>query len=454
MTAFGDGQRATPALQSTPYRALLAAVVISEMGDWLLFIALPLYALSASHSALASSTVFLAELAPAVLVGILCGPLIDRLPSRRLLSGLTVAQAVLLLPLLTVGPHRLWLIYLVAALQAAVASITGPAQQALVPSLVIPDERARANALVEMASNGARLVGSPVGGLLLPVLHLPGLVLGDALSFVIGAALLARAAAGPEPGAGRAAAVTGLGAVLDGWQVVRRNATLLSALLISFLGAVAQGLFLVLFVLFVLRLLHGGDAIVGLLRGVQAIGGVLGGILAGIWAGRLGARALAAAGIAAFGLISLITWNSPAVTSAIWWYASLFVAVGIPATALNTGLITGVQDATPASLRGRVLALMGVAEALGQGSGIVLAGLLAGSVSLTVLLNCQAGVYLACAAIAAAGFARRVGADRPSDGWPVARRKLPHSRRRDRSPSRCKDLLDKHHCKRYLDKYG
>jgi MFS family permease len=162
---------------------LLSAVAISETGDWLLFIALPLYALNASGSALATSTVFLAELTPAVLVGIVCGPLVDRLDRRRLLAGLTVAQAALLLPLLAAGPHRLWLVYLVAALQAAVASITRPAQQALVPALVALQQRARANALVEMASNAARLAGSPLGGLLLPVLHLNGLVLADAASF-------------------------------------------------------------------------------------------------------------------------------------------------------------------------------------------------------------------------------------------------------------------------------
>src|SRR5690349_8896936 len=133
-----------PGLRSGRYRSLLGAVVTSEMGDWLLFIALPLYALSSSGSALATSTVFLAELAPAILVGIACGPVIDRLDSRRLLAGLSVSQAALLLPLLAAGPHRLWLVYLVAAVQAALASISRPAQQALVPALVANPERARA----------------------------------------------------------------------------------------------------------------------------------------------------------------------------------------------------------------------------------------------------------------------------------------------------------------------
>lgn len=404
MSETVDRRPTPPGLRGGGYRALLSAVVISETGDWLLFIALPLYALNTSGSALATSTVFLAELAPAVIVGTACGPVIDRLDRRRLLASLTAAQAVLLLPLLAAGPHSLWLVYLVAALQAAIASIARPAQQSLVPALVAADDRARANALVEGASNVARLVGSPLGGLLLPVLHLEGLVLGDAASFLIAAALLTRAATAHESEPPHDTGTSRLDEVGDGWRAVRGDSTLLTALVVTLLSAVAQGLFLVLFVLFVLRSLHAGDTVVGLLRGVQAIGGVLGGVLVGVWARRLGTRVLATAGLAMFGVISLIAWNSPALTEATWWYAVLFIAVGIPATALSTGLITSIQDASPPSMRGRVLGLVGVAEALGQGAGILAAGLLAGSVPLTVLLNGQAGCYLACAAIAAAGL--------------------------------------------------
>jgi MFS family permease len=164
-------------------------------------------------------------------------------------------------------------------------------------------------------------------------------------------------------------------------------------------------MFLVLFVLFVLRSLHAGDQVVGLLRGVQAIGGVLGGLLVGTWATRLAARTLTVGGLAAFGLLSLLTWNSPAITTEMWWYLGLFIAVGVPATALVTGLLTGTQRASPRPVLGRVLSLIQVAQALGQGTGILLAGLLSSTVSLTVLLNVQASCYLACAVVAVLGFA-------------------------------------------------
>jgi len=387
------------------YRRLWSALAISETGDWLLFIALPVYVFQVSGSALGTSTVFLAELAPAVVVGTLCGAAIDRRNPARLLAALTTVQAVALVPLLWLGPGRLWMVYAVAGIQAAITGITTPALQAAIPLVVPSDQLTGANGMAQIASNTARLLGAPLGGLLLPVIGLHGLVLGDIGSFLASAALLAgcHTASLAEP-AEQPRAAGRLAAVAEGWRAARRSPTLTSALLISFLGAVAQGMFLVLFVLFVLRLLGAGDQVVGLLRGVQAIGGVLGGFVVAMAARRIGARPLTIAGLATFGLVALLTWNSPVITNRTWWYAALFVVVGVPATAITTGLITGTQRATPPHVRGRVLSLIQVTEALGQGTGILLAGLLGSSVSLTLMLDGQATLYLTCAVVAAAGF--------------------------------------------------
>jgi predicted MFS family arabinose efflux permease len=272
--------------------------------------------------------------------------------------------------------------------------------------LVQPQELSRANAAVQVASNTARLIGSPLGGALLPVLGLHGLVLGDMASFLAGGLLLAgcaRHTSAPQTRqpTGRATAVA------EGWHAVRRSPTLSCALIIAFVGSVAQGLFLVLFVLFVLRSLHGGDSVVGLLRGVQAIGGVLGGLLITTRAKHVAARTLTVTGLSAFALLSLLTWNSPSFTTATWWYLALFIAVGAPGTALATGLITATHQTAPAPVLGRVLSLIQVGEALGQGVGILTAGLLSSLISLNVLLNAQAGCYVTCALIAMAGFARK-----------------------------------------------
>ena len=56
------------ALAVPAFRRLWAAGVVSDAGDWLLFIALPLVVLRLTGSALGTSVAFLLELAPAVLL--------------------------------------------------------------------------------------------------------------------------------------------------------------------------------------------------------------------------------------------------------------------------------------------------------------------------------------------------------------------------------------------------
>src|SRR4029453_487442 len=79
----------------------------------------------------------------------------------------------------------------VIAVEAALGQLNDPARNALVPSLVTGDDLVSANALIALTSNLARLVGSPLGGVLVDLAGLPGLVIGDAVSFLPGPALLA-----------------------------------------------------------------------------------------------------------------------------------------------------------------------------------------------------------------------------------------------------------------------
>ncbi|HZB51485.1 MAG TPA: MFS transporter, partial [Mycobacteriales bacterium] len=261
------------------FARLWLAGTISETGDWLLLVALPVYVLQLTGSALVTSTVFLLELAAAVVAGPLAGVLADRWDRRRTLVGGSLAQAALLLPLLAVdGRADLPVVYAVVAAEAVLATLNEPVRQALLPTVVGPDELAAAAGQLGVGANVARLAGGALGGVLLDAYGLGGVVLGDAVTFLLAAAVLAGpglgvgrpAAAGPPERAGRA--------WLAGLAVVRDRRELRGTLAVTALLALAQGAFVVLFVVFVLRELGGGGAEVGLLRGVQAVGGILGGL--------------------------------------------------------------------------------------------------------------------------------------------------------------------------------
>ena len=421
MTATtGERPAAGPSpLRNPSFARLWLGGLVSDLGDWMLLIGLPVFVFQLTGSALTTATVFVVETVPALLAGQVAGVLVDRVDRRRILIAGTLLQAVLLLPLLAVNSAGdLWIVYLVAAAQSVLARVCGPATLALVPSLVAPGQLASANALSAVSQNIARLVGGPLGGVAVALAGLTGIVVVDALTFVAVAVLVAgiripatRAtgaaadSADPadpaDPAEPRPAARAGLVAEwIDGLRTIRASARLRNTILIGAASQVAQGMFVVLFVVFVLEQLAADGGAVGLIRGVQAIGGVIGGVVIGVLGARVGARSMIGWGFIAFGLISLVTWNLPPVTTAIPVYALLFILVGIPGVATSTGLQTMVQTLTPATHLGRVFATFEAGAGALQAVGVLIAGALADHTGVLPILDVQALIYVACGCVA------------------------------------------------------
>ncbi len=113
--------------------------------------------------------------------------------------------------------------------------------------------------------------------------------------------------------------------------------------MVALIAGAAQGIFVVLFILFVARRLHGGAGEIGLLRGVQAIGAICAGLVLGLSRRSLAAGWLTAIGALTFGALDLFLWNAPALTTGIALYVLLFVVVGAPGVVMETGLISSLQ---------------------------------------------------------------------------------------------------------------
>jgi chromate transport protein ChrA len=198
-----------------------------------------------------------------------------------------------------------------------------------------------------------------------------------------------------------------VGEWVDGLRVVADDRELVWGLVVNGLAAVAQGIFTVLFVLFVTRELGGDGADVGLLRGVQAIGGLLGGVLVVGMARQLRPGRLLGTSLVVFSLIDLAIWNGPVVTTAAWLYLGLFVAAGIPGVGVLTGLTALVQEHAGDAYLGRVFATyLGSFNGL-MAVGMLLAGLLGDTLGVVTVLNGQAALYLLAGVIAVATLSPR-----------------------------------------------
>ncbi len=370
------------------FRRLWLAGLISDGGDWLLLVSLPILVFQLTGSPLQTSFAFLVELAPAVLLGPVAGQLADRWDRRRLLIGVTAVQAVALLPLLLVRDRAdLPILYAVIAVEAAMLTLFGPAKNALLPTLVPAAQLVPANSLIGLNQNLGRLAGGALGGLLLVTGGLPVIVVVDLVTFVVAAVLIAGIAAGPGDREDTAPAPGGGTGTFAG----RR---LRAGLVIASLAGVAQGIFVVLFVVWVARELGGGAAETGLLRGVQAIGSIALGLLLATARRTPGPATLVAAGSGGFGLLLLALWNGPLVTSALPVYVVLFILVGAPGIAMLTGLVSLLQQETTDRVRGRVFGVFGAIYDGSSGAGMLAAGLLADRLGVMPMLNLQAALVV------------------------------------------------------------
>lgn len=374
--------------------------LIAEVGDWMLQIALPLYVLNLTGSPFVAATVFVLGLVPTIVAGPLAGVLIDRTEPWRLMATVALLQAAVLVPLLAVhGPAQLWIIYAVVIVQSTLGTIIEPCRATTAASLVAESELINVNQLMGLLSSVARLIGSPLGGLILAFGGLRGILFANIAVFLASSLLFA---AGIRKRARPRSNQTGASNrpwkdLTDGLKVIATTPILRRTMGVVSCMALAQGAFVLLFVLFVVRDLNGTEADVGVLRGVQAIGALVGGGLLGLVVDRVTATRLMTLSLAAFGLLSLLIWNTPNFTTAFGVFVGLFIIVGVPGIGVMTGFLTVLQSNSPPAARGRVISTFFAVFGAMQALGTMLAGLVGTGIGLTIALQIQGGLYLIAA---------------------------------------------------------
>jgi predicted MFS family arabinose efflux permease len=409
------------------FARLWVASLFAEVAEWMLQIALPVFIYQATGSVSSTALTMAAGVLPIVLLSPVAGVVADRWDRRRTLWCVCLAQALVASPLLF-GVRDMSVIYLVMAAQAGLASLFEPARNALLPVLVAPERITAANGMMGANSSVSRLLGSSLGGVVLGMAGLGWVIGGYLAALVVAAALLIPkfAVTVEPPGAQPAVA-----AWLDGLAEFRTDRRLRVIMVTLALCSVAQGMYLVLFVVFVTGPLAGGEAEVGLLRGIQAVGGLAAGILVATAARRSSPAWLLGGGALALGLSSMLTWNLQHLTTSMGVYIVLFAVLGAPGVFFTSGLFTVLQKtAAP----GRVVATAFAAMAAFQVVGMLATGLLARQWSLGWLLNLQATMIILGGLVAMTGLRQRPGDDRFRTG--PASRPARSARRRNRRPAK------------------
>lgn len=172
-------------------RRLWLAQVISELGDWLSFVALMQLITKYSGKAQAGGLLVIIEMLPMIVLSPVTGVVADRFDRRKILIATDVIRFFIPLGFLLVDrPERLWLVYVLSGLQFSVTAFFEPARAAVLPSLANEREIVSANALTSVTWSMMLAVGGAMGGVLVALIGSSSAFLLDSSTFMLSAALL------------------------------------------------------------------------------------------------------------------------------------------------------------------------------------------------------------------------------------------------------------------------
>jgi MFS family permease len=381
------------------FRLLWAGETISQFGDRISELALPLIAVLVLSATPTEVGLLTAAVWAPNLMSLLVGSWVDRQPNRKRLliaADLLRAAGLLSLPLAHwFGAVTLAQLFVVALISGAGQVLFGTAYSSFFVALVDRSQYVDAHSKLSLSRSASFVAGPTIGGFLIQVLTAPVAMLVDAVSFLCSAALIGRIKVAPVEVGPRRSLLAEAG---EGLRYVRGHPYLRAGLAcvttVNFFGFAAQALV----VLFATRTLGLPVAVIGLTLGVGAVGGLAGAALAPRLSRRFGVGRMVVFGAFLFPAPTAVI---AVLSGPVWIVAVLFGAAwavsafGVMVMDIN---LNSVQAAVMADrMRSRVAGVFGTVNYGARPVGAVVGGVLGSAIGLRpTLLVAAVGGMLGC----------------------------------------------------------
>lgn len=290
MTATPDELRADPEALATStarlgpgYRRLWTASTISNLGDGMFLVALPLLAARTTDSSLQISLVAAFSMLPWLVVSLHAGAIVDRSDKRRLLITVDAFRGALITILALVvatDSLQMWMLWATALCLGTAEVFFDNAAQAILPCIVEPHLLEKANGRRYSAEITANIfLGTPFGGALFAIaVWLPFSI--DAVSYLAAALLVLRLRGVFRTIQDSRQPTTTLSQdVRDGFRWLWSSRIMRGMALALALTNLGLGMTPGLFILYARDELGIGDRWYGLLLGIMALGGIMAGLV-------------------------------------------------------------------------------------------------------------------------------------------------------------------------------
>jgi MFS family permease len=377
-------------------RRVWYAQVISLFGDFLALFAVIAVVSFRMHGTAAQLTgLQIAYMLPIVFVGPIAGVFVDRWPLKPTLIASDLIRAGL--ALLLIPATEVWHVYVVLAALSCVSAFFGPAQGVTIRSHVPTAGLMSANALMQIAFMGSRIVGPATAGAIVASFTPKVCYVIDVVSFLVSASLIASVGI-QRPASLPRAAESSSNRIHAIWLDMKAGMRFIlhHSAILFFVLAMAAGLFMIgcfgpLISLYVRDTLHASAGLFGYVSGMVGVG-----LLAGTQIVRQLARKVSDTTLVLWGLFGigagvLLLGAVPhivATLTATFTIGFAFGAIMVPAQTL-------IQRETPPDMLGRVGSTNASVIFLGQILGLAVSGILAELVGVRM-------VFFLCAALSMA----------------------------------------------------
>jgi len=394
-------------LRRRNYGLLWTAQLISMIGDWAMFAALPFFVYEITGSVLATGMMFMIQVVPPLVLGSVAGVFVDRWDRRWTMIGSSLFRGAVLLILLGVrSAEMIWLVYLAGFLESAATQFFGPANNALLPTLVEEDQLLTANSLDSLGENSARLIGPALGGALLATIGLQGVIIFDICSYLLAAFLMslirvAVAGKGEVPTA-TASAGNALSSFwsefVSGFKLVKGKPALSRIFLVLGIAMLGDSILTVLLVAFFQDVVGVGATEFGVVLTVRGLAGILGGVVMGAIGSKFRPYHLISVGLIITGvaLVAMVLFPIYIVSLVI------MILLSVPLMAWLISSQTWIQTHAPGDFLGRVFGVYGTLSALLMLIGIGFASGLGETLGISTTLYVGGAIYLLSGVLALA----------------------------------------------------